>query len=112
MLAAVQQYGEALCWASEVLCADREVVLAAVQLHGEALFYASDRLQHDKEILSWADLTRAQCLWRKYREHFYTERIVEYWGQQTMKAVFDADGTATMQGRGAKRAREEYEADI
>ena len=32
--------------------------------------------------------------------------------RKTMKAAFDADGMAVMQGRGAKRAREDYETDI
>ena len=112
VLAAVQQYGWALEWASKRLKNDKEVVLAAVQRHGCALRYASKALRVDKEISSWANLSRAQCVWRKYRERYRTERILEYWEQQTMKATFDANGEAIMQGRGAKRAREEYEADV
>ena len=45
VLAAVQQNGRALKYASEELQADREVVLAAVQQNGEALTYASRELQ-------------------------------------------------------------------
>ena len=37
VMAAVQQTGEALSWASSVLQADKEVVMAALQQHGRAL---------------------------------------------------------------------------
>lgn len=67
--------------------------------------YASDALQNDSKILSWAKLSRAKCRWRMFREQCRTERIVEYWVQQTMRATFNADGKPRMQGRGAKRAR-------
>ena len=111
VLAAVQRNRFALRWASLALRADKEVVLAAVQQNGDALADASAALQNDEDILSWANLSRAQCLWRKFREWHRTERIVEYWVQQTMRATFNTDGKAIMQGRGAKRAREEYEAN-
>jgi len=84
-------------------------VLAAVQNYEYALDYASKKLKKDREILSWARLTKGQRLWRKCRERSRLKRICEFWEQQTMKATFDAKGNAIMQGRGAKRAREEYE---
>ena len=114
VLTAVQNDGYALEYASNALRNDKEVVLAAVQndTDGEALRFASEALQVDPEMVSWTNLSRAQCFWRKYRERYRTERIVEYWGQQTMRATFDANGKPIMKGRGAKRAREEYEASF
>ena len=112
VLAAVQNHGYALQFASDALRNDKEVVLAAVQQYGRALECASKALQNDQNMLSWAELSRAESLWRKYRERYLTERILQYWGQQTMKAGFDADGKAIMQGRGAKRAREEYQRNM
>ena len=109
VLAAVQKKGSALKHASKTLRNDKEVVLAAVQQSASALRFASWDLHYDKEILSWASLSRGKCLWRKYREWQCLKQICDYWDQQTMKATFDAKGNAIMQGRGAKRAREEYE---
>jgi|GEM_PF-1548574 len=51
VLALVQKYGRALKYASEELKADREVVMAAVQQHGGALEYASEELKADKEVV-------------------------------------------------------------
>jgi hypothetical protein len=51
MLAAVQQDGRALEYASADLRADREIVLAAVQENGYALEYASADLRADREIV-------------------------------------------------------------
>ena len=51
LLAAVQQDGFALVWASAELQADREVVLAAVQQNGVALVHASAELQADREVV-------------------------------------------------------------
>ena len=48
-LAAAQQRGGALVYASAELQADREVVLAAVQQDGHALQYATAELQADRE---------------------------------------------------------------
>ena len=51
VLAAVQQAGFALKYASDELRGDREVVLAAVQQDGFALKYASDELRGDREVV-------------------------------------------------------------
>ena len=51
MLAAVQQGGYALCYASAELQADREVVLAAVQQYGGALRDASAELRADRKVV-------------------------------------------------------------
>ena len=56
LLAAVQQNGRALKYASEELQADREVVLAAVQQNGDALTYASQELQAKLLLKSAAPL--------------------------------------------------------
>ena len=112
MLAAVQQNARALWYASKELRNDKEVVLATVQQSGWALRYASNELKKDRDILSWAKLSRGKCLWRKLREWSRLKRICEFWEQQTMKATFDANGNAIIQGRGAKRAREEFEVDF
>jgi hypothetical protein len=63
VLAAVQQFGHALQFASAELRADREVVLAAVRQNGDALVYASAELQRDDAVLKasnhiFADLDR------------------------------------------------------
>ena len=50
MLAAVNQYGWALRYASAKLKNDKDVVLAAVKQDGRALRYASDKLKIDKNI--------------------------------------------------------------
>ena len=108
----IKENGEALEYASDDLKNDKEVVLVAVQENGLALLFASYELKKDREILSWAKLSRGESLWRKCREWSRLKRICEFWEQQTMKATFDANGNATMQGRGAKRAREEFEVDF
>ena len=51
VLAAVQQYGDALKHASAELRADRNFVLAAVQQYGRALSWASAELQADREVV-------------------------------------------------------------
>jgi len=50
-LAAVQQNGEALEFASKELKADKEVVFAAVHQNGEVLEFASPELFGDKQFL-------------------------------------------------------------
>ena len=52
VLAAVQQGGGALAFASTVLREDREVVLAAVQQSWRAIEFASVALRRDPEV--WA----------------------------------------------------------
>ena len=54
MLAAVNQRGEALYYASHDLRADKDVVLAAVNQTGEALRNASHDLRGDPLVLSYA----------------------------------------------------------
>ena len=53
VLAAVQQNGLALEFASDKLKADRKVVLAAVQQNGNALKLASQQLKNDRELVSY-----------------------------------------------------------
>ena len=43
------------------------------------------------------------------REHHLVDSTGTYWYKQAMSAHFDADGSAVMVGRGAKRARDEFE---
>ena len=50
-LAAVQQDGFALRYASEALRADREVALAAAKKNGFALYHASEALRADPEVV-------------------------------------------------------------
>ena len=40
-----------MCYASERLRADREVILKAVKNDGQALYYASKELRDDKEVV-------------------------------------------------------------
>jgi len=51
VLAAVNQHGEALEFASEEMKGDKEVVLAAVNVFGFALRHASEELKGDKEVV-------------------------------------------------------------
>ena len=51
MLAAVEQDGRALQYASAELRSDRKFVLAAVKQDGRALEYASAELRSDREIV-------------------------------------------------------------
>ena len=51
VLAAVQQNGDALRYASKDLRADREVVLTAVRQNGLALEFANDDLRADREVV-------------------------------------------------------------
>ena len=55
MLAAVQQRGWVLYYASSEMKADRKVVLAAVQQDGMALDYASPELVLDPELMLVAE---------------------------------------------------------
>tara|TARA_B110000008_G_scaffold229087_1_gene231401 strand:- start:458 stop:616 length:159 start_codon:yes stop_codon:yes gene_type:complete len=50
-MAAVEQYGQALQYASAALKNDKEVVMAAVQKYGQALKFASDALKNDKDVV-------------------------------------------------------------
>ena len=61
VLAAVQQSGEALQFASEELKADREVVLAAVQQDGLALEHASEELRANREVVLAAVKQKGVC---------------------------------------------------
>ena len=54
VLAAVQQDGYALEYATDALKADATIVLAAVQQHGHALYYAAEALQADLTIVTAA----------------------------------------------------------
>ena len=109
VLAAVKTQGLALEFESYELRNDRYIVLAAVKRDGEALGYASDKLQSDPLLRSWAVLTRGRALWRIARENHIVDSIGTFWFKQTMRAEWNAEGIATMLGRGAKRALEEYE---
>jgi hypothetical protein len=55
VLAAVQDFGASLSFASDALCNDKEVVLAAVSSRhlglGETLSFASDELRNDREVV-------------------------------------------------------------
>ena len=51
VMAAVQQDGYALEYASDDLKNDKDVVMAAVQQNGFALHYASDALNNDREVV-------------------------------------------------------------
>jgi hypothetical protein len=51
VLVAVEQNGEALKFADEKLKSDREVVLTAVEQNGEALEFADEKLQDDEEVV-------------------------------------------------------------
>ena len=51
MMAAVEQNGEALLWASDELKNDRGVVMAAVKQGGDALQWASDELKNDRGVV-------------------------------------------------------------
>ena len=53
-MAAVQNNGKALIYASPELQADREVVMAAVKNDGTAIYSASPELQQDEEIKAMA----------------------------------------------------------
>ena len=61
-MAAVQQNGEALRYASAALQADRSVVMAAVQQNGNALQYASAALQADRIVVMAAAKTSSEAL--------------------------------------------------
>jgi hypothetical protein len=51
VLAAMQQNGDALQYASKELKADTEFMLAAVKQNGPSLWYASEELKDDREIV-------------------------------------------------------------
>ena len=51
VLAAVRDYGYTLLFASPEIRAERDVVLAAVNNYGRALLFASDELRADKELV-------------------------------------------------------------
>ena len=90
-------------------------MLAAVKSAGDVgLQHASSELKADPVLRSWSTLTRAQRRWRQLREHYRAlDPIGTYWYQQTMRAIFDADGKAVvMVGSGAKRMRSEYESGM
>ena len=112
VLTAVEKDGSTLFYASSALKNDKDVVLATVQKDRDALQHASKALQKDHEILSWARLTKGKRLWRKCKERYCIRRILEFWEQETMKAMFDENGDARMEGQGAKRAREDFETDF
>ena len=90
---------------------DREIVLAAVKKKGGkyALPHASRHLQQDPALISWSKMPRGKVLWRILREHHLVNSVGTFWYKQVMHAEFDADGKGVMIGRGAKRAREEFD---
>ena len=54
VLVAVQcGLGDSLCWASDRLKNDKEIVKAAMRSHNDSLKYASPTLQHDPELLEF-----------------------------------------------------------
>lgn len=55
VLAACQQDGSALLYASDTLKADRGVVLAAVSTYGSALNWATPELQNDQDVVRAID---------------------------------------------------------
>ena len=57
----MKENGLTLQYASDVLKADREIVLEAVKNSGDALEWASDELKADKEIILEAEIGRASC---------------------------------------------------
>ena len=62
VLTAVQKDGTALSFASDHLKNDKEVVLEAVQQQGSAINYASDDLKEDKSFLKKCLLLNGDCL--------------------------------------------------
>ena len=110
VLAAVKQHGSVLEYAAAGLQADREIVLAAVKRFGLAIWYASGALRTDPKLRSWVGLTRAQSLWRKLREHCATQAIGTWWRQQGYRVHMGENDKAIPFGRGAKRARVQFEA--
>ena len=94
VLAAVQQNGRALEWASDKLIYDREVVLAAVKQTGWALKYASEELRCDPYLQSWQSLTPTQRRWRKWRDLVAARCIALHWQERTAKTLEEARITA------------------
>ena len=74
VLAAVQQNGFALKYASEELKKDREIVLAAVRQNGYALEYASE-LKKDREIVLAAVRQNGYAL-EYASEHLKADRMI------------------------------------
>jgi hypothetical protein len=106
VLAAVQNDGGALRWASDDLKEDREVVLAAVKNNGGALKCASDELRADPVLRSWAGLTRLGSAKRRLREAVTRRAIVRYWEKCAVERSH-APG-----GAGRKRDLDAFESDF
>ena len=123
MIAAVTQCGESLDFADPSLQDDLEVKLVAAR-HTSAT-NALNVVRQLKNLPDWQEkeklLNRAVELTVAFPDsvlspsalppkvHNKLTRVVEQMLKQAMKAEFDANGNAIMVGRGAKRAREEYE---
>jgi hypothetical protein len=87
LLAAVQQNGYELRYASAELKADREVVLAAVQQDGHALRYASAELRADRKVVLAAAQQNGDVL------YFYAS--AELWAdREVVLAAVRQDGCA------------------
>ena len=112
VLRAVRQKGYTLLHASAELKDDRDVVRTAVLQWPDSIMYASDRLKRDTEILYISKMDAAQRKWYIVRQYVWVDSIVQFWVQCTMKATFDANGTFSLIGAGAKRLRNEFETDI
>ena len=98
------------------LRSDSELVLAAVQQDGNALQWASSELKQAPDALStsqraelhrriheWAGLSPRLRRWRKLRDSFTVVRIALYWQKHVAKAVF---------APGQKRVLDAYERDF
>ena len=84
-LAAVQQRGLALEYASPELRADREVVLAAVQQEGWALKYASPELRSDREVVLAAVQQNGRALYLASPE---LQAVIK-WASEELRAAAD-----------------------
>jgi len=79
VLAAVQDVGYALEYASEELRGDREIVLAAVQNYGYALQHASEALRRDRAIVLTAVRNSATMI------QFKRESVLRHASQELQK---------------------------
>ena len=86
VLAAVQEDGYSLEYASEELRNDREIVLAAVQENGYALEYASEELRNDREFV----LAAVQTVW--YALEYASEELRN--DREIVLAAVQTDGCA------------------
>jgi hypothetical protein len=77
-----------LLWvASEEMLDDREVLLQSMRRgYDKSMMYASPRLRADPLVLSWAVLTRGECLWRSCREVVKGRAAAWYWLEAVAKS--------------------------